>query len=127
MDIHKKGFYPYEFTAMTVQETTNITAPISSGDLIVDNIYTVVEAPTGGSPSFDGAVSTEAGTTFKATGTNAVWGTTTPGVVRDITTGVPTKVAFYNHTSVVFVWHYIYNTDGACVSYTVTDEIGQLI
>lgn len=127
MDITKGGFYPYEFTSMATIATTVSTAPITSGALVSGAIYTILETPTGGTPSFEGAINMSQGSQFIATGTTAVWGTENTGKLVDVSTGKPTELAFYNITSCVFVWKYIYNTDDFCVSYQVTDSNGNLI
>lgn len=124
---NKKWFYPYEFTSSAVIETTDNTTSITSGALVAGKIYTIIEAPIGGTPSFDGATAIIAGTTFVATGTGATWGTVETGRLIDVTTGTPTKMCFYNNADVVFMWSYIYNEDDFCVSYKVTDKGGNII
>jgi len=127
MDTNKKAFYPYEFTSMVVSATTDNSTTITSGSLEVGKIYSILSTPTGGTPSFDGATSVLAGTQFVATGTNAVWGTEETGELIDVSTGQPIDISFYNKSSCVFIWKYIYNEDGFCTSYIVTDKNGNII
>jgi hypothetical protein len=127
MDIHKGGFYPYDFTSMIVIGTTDNKTILTSGSLVNGHIYSILSTPIGGTPSFAGATNIDAGTQFVATGTNATWGTDITGELVDVTDGKPTEIAFYQKASLVFIWHYIYNEDDFCTSYVVTDSNGNLI
>jgi len=127
MDTNKKAFYPFEFTSMVVSATTNNSTSITTGGLTSGKIYSILSTPIGGTPSFDGATSIEAGTQFVATGANATWGTEETGELIDVSTGKPVNISFYNKSSCVFIWKYIYNEDDFCTSYIVTDSNGNLI
>jgi len=94
------AFYPYIFTRMSVTKTTENSTSITSGALVTGHIYSILEAPSGGTPAFDGASDLTKGATFIATGTGATWG---------------------------IKWLYIYNDDDFCVSYSVVDDLNRVI